>query len=165
MSFILSNERDAGPAETLQAFENYRRYLSANQARFPASAFALASSDWYFDGHDHRSPHDGWLESVAIDERGTRVRQENRTCSIRIVLVGAYHDCRIELHYAKVHSYRFEHVDAGSGAGDWRYDEFRLDDESRVIHEIEWATSHGRSATWLIAAADVQFKILPMHRD
>lgn len=53
-------------------------------------------------------------------------------------------------------------LDSGKGAGDWRYDEFRLADDGRVIHEIEWSSGYGRGASWLIEAADVQFKILPM---
>jgi hypothetical protein len=165
MSFILANEWDAGPAAAIQALEDYRRYPSANQARFPVGAFALASLNWCFDANDHRSPHDGWLESVMIEERGTGARRENRACSIRVVLLGAHHDCRIELNYAKVYSYRFENFDSAKGASDWRYDEFRLADGGRAIHEIEWATGHGRGASWLIEAADVQFKILPMESD
>ena len=162
MSFILSNERDAGPAELTQAFEAYRRYLSAHQARFPVGAYALASSNWYFDANDHRSPHDAWLESITIEEHGTSARRENRACSIRVVLLGAYHDCRIELIYPKVYSYRLENHDSDKGAADWRYDEFRLAEDGRVIHEIEWASGPERGANWLIESADVQFKILPM---
>jgi hypothetical protein len=78
------------------------------------------------------------------------------------VLLGAYHDCRIELTYPKVYFYRFGSRDSGTGAGDWRYDEFRLTDDGRVIHEIEWAFGPARGASWLIEAADVQFKVLPM---
>jgi hypothetical protein len=164
MSFILSNERDAGPVEVVQAFDAYRRYLAANQARFPVGAYALATSNWYFDANDHRSPHDGWLESITLEERGTGARRENRACSIRVVLLGAYHDCRIELTYPKVYSYRLGSHDSGAGAGDWRYDEFRLTDDGRVIHEIEWASGPNRGSNWLIESADVQFKVLPMQR-
>ena len=161
MSFILSNEREARPGAVVQAFEAYRRYLAANQARFPVGAYGLASSDWYFNANDHRSPHDGWLESLALEERGAGARQEIRSCSIRIVLLGAYHDCRIELIYPKVHSYRLGNRDAGSGAGNWRYDEFRLTDDGHVIHEIEWASGPEPGGSWLIEASDVQFKVLP----
>jgi len=165
MSFILSNERDAGPAELVAAFDAYRRYLSANQARFPVGAYALASSNWYFDANDHRSPHDGWLESITLEERGTGDRRGNRTCSLRMVLLGAYRDCRIELIYRKVYSYHFENIDSGNGTGDWRYDEFRLADDGHVVHEIEWASGPARGAKWLIEAADVEFKILPKEGD
>lgn len=162
MSFILSNERDRGPTEAAQAFEAYRRYLATNEARFPVGAYALASSDWYFDANDHRSPHDTWLESVTIDERGTGARREKRSCSIRVVLLGAYHDCLIELIYSNVSSYSLENSHALRGTGDWRYDEYRLTDEGRVLHEIEWAAGAERGARWLIEAADVQFKVLPI---
>lgn len=77
------------------------------------------------------------------------------------MLLGAYHDCRIELPYGKAYSYRFDHLDASKSAGDWRYDEFRLAGDGRVIHEIEWVSALSRNANWLFEAADVQFKILP----
>ncbi len=162
MSFILSNERDLGPAGIGQAFEAYRLYLAANQARFPVGAYALASSSWYFDANDHRSPHDAWLESVTIDDIGTGARRENRACSIRVVLLGSCHDCRIELSYSNVSSYSLENSNSGQRAGDWRYDEFRLTEEGQVLHEIEWSAGPERGARWLIEAADVQFKVLPI---
>lgn len=162
MSFILSNERDAGPAKLSEAFEAYRRYLASNRARFPVGAYALASSDWYFDANDHRSPHDGWLESITLEEHGTGARRATRSNSIRIVLLGAYHDCRIELIYPKVYSYRLGSRDSRTGAGDWRYDEFRLTEDGRVLHEIEWIRGHAHGTSWLIEADDVQFKILPV---
>jgi hypothetical protein len=112
MSFILSNERDAGPVELVQAFAGALR--------------------------------------------------QDPACSIRVVLLGAYHDCRIELTYPKVYSYRLGSRDSGAGAGDWRYDEFRLTDDGRVIHEIEWASGPERGANWLIEATDAQFKVVPM---
>ena len=162
MSYILSNDRDADPVKLVQAFDAYRSYLAANQARFPVGAYALASSNWYFDANDHRSPHDGWLESITVEEHGTGARGENRACTIRLVLLGAYHDCRIELTYPKVYSYRLGSRDSATGAGDWRYDEFRVTDDGCVIHEIEWASGAERGASWLIEAADVQFQVLPM---
>jgi hypothetical protein len=162
MSFILSNERDSGPDGAKRAFDTYRRYLQEQRERFPAGAWALATSSWYFDGDDHRCPHDGWLEKLEVDEVGTGARRANRICSIRILLLGAYHDCLLELTYPAVHSYLIENMGSPEGVGDWRYDEFRVTDDGRLIHEIEWATPGGHGARWVIEAADVQFNILPL---
>ncbi len=79
-------------------------------------------------------------ESLTIEEHGAGARGENRACAIRVVLLAAYHDCLIELTYPKVYSSNLGSRDSATGAGDWRYDEFRVTDDGRVIHEIEWAS-------------------------
>jgi hypothetical protein len=46
-------------------------------------------------------------------------------------------------------------LDVGRGHADWRYDELRLDDAGRVVHEIEWWKER-ETARWLITADDVE---------
>jgi hypothetical protein len=74
----------------------YRTYLQSVRHALPESVFALASSDWYFLPSEHRCPHDAWLESIIISEPSTGERHELRSASIRIRLLGAYHDGFIE---------------------------------------------------------------------
>ena len=155
--FILSPEREA---DAKRAFANYAEYLEKNRAGFPSSAYALATSDWYFDPAVHHAPHDAWLESLTIAEPSSGARSEIRKTAITIKLLGAYHDGYIELHYPEVFAYRLSAVGLATGHGDWRYDEFRLDQEGRVIHEIQWAAREV-DETWLIVACDVQHKWLP----
>ena len=81
-------------------------------------------------------------------------RHEQRTSTLTIRLLGAYHDGYIEFSYPDVYDYDIRGADVGQGHGDWRYDEFRLSDNGRVIHEIEWA-SFGRANRWMIEASDV----------
>lgn len=165
MSFILANERDEGPREMLTAFAKYRRYVEENRAGFPSGAYELASSNWYFDFHDHRCPHDGWLESLTMNEAQSGADAADRHCSIRLRLLGAYHDCIIEMHYPIVYSYQFENRASARGNRGWRYDEFRLSEGGRLVHEIEWAGSPGEEARWVIEAADVEFRVLPIEGD
>lgn len=155
--FILAPERDANP---LTAFADYAEYVKQNRAAFPPSAYALATSDWYFDSAVHHAPHDAWLESLTIAEPSSGSRREIRETAITIKLLGAYHDGYIELHYPRVFEYRFSAVELGRGHADWRYDEFRVDEEGRVLHEIQWWSARS-TATWLIVAADVQHRWLP----
>ncbi len=155
--FILANQRDS---DVEGAFNRYNEYLMKNSHRFPGSALALATSDWYFDFSSHEAPHDSWLEYVQVFESSTGERNELRTTSIRIRLLGAYHDGYIEFYYPAVFEYRFAAGIVEKGHGDWRYDEFRLDEEGRLVHEIEWDPYHG-SNTWLIVASDVHHKWLP----
>jgi hypothetical protein len=146
------------------AFARYQEYLTSVRGQFPARAYALATSDWYFNFNDHRAPHDAWLEQVSIDE--TRNPQgESPRLSITIRLLGAYHDGWIEFRYDDVSRYRIELApgdrDRGAGHRDWRHDEFRLAPGSRVEHEIEWWGGQS-TGTWLIEASDVEYRWIPM---
>jgi hypothetical protein len=66
MSYILADQRHRNVAA---AFAAYREYLRETMSRFPPSAWALASSEWYFGFSDSRCPHDSWLESVSLRRR------------------------------------------------------------------------------------------------
>jgi hypothetical protein len=156
--FILAEHRDVDATE---AFDKYRDYLRENQARFPASAFALASSDWYFDFRDCRCPHDAWLETALLEEPATGERREVRTSKLTVTLLGAYHDGYLEFVYPKVYAYQADMSHADHGHGDWRYDEFRVSEHGRVIHEIEWAASRP-TGRWLIEASDVLHRWIPL---
>jgi hypothetical protein len=157
MSYILAGQRDR---DVVTAFVAYREYLLERRSRFPPAAYALAASEWYFDFLDHRCPHDSWLESVTMGETSMGARHEQRTSTLTIRLLGAYHDGYIEFSYPDVYDYDFRGAHVSQGHGDWRYDEFRLSDSGRVIHEIEWA-SFGRANRWLIEASDVFHRWIP----
>ena len=161
MTFILGSQRmDVG--SVVAAFDEYRRYLESYRGRFPPSAWALATSDWYFDFTDHRCPHDGHLQSVKIKELEGAPETGGKLVSIKVHLRGAYGDGDIEFRYPRVYSYRltlFKDYNYGSrhGHADWLYDEFRWADERRVMHEIEWAGA-ADTAHWFIEASDVIFR-------
>ena len=135
-------------------------YLESVRGSMPESAFALASSDWYFSFTDHRCPHDAWLESVTISEPSSGDRHEVRSTSIRIRLLGAYHDGFIEFFYPSVVRYRLDASDCADGHQDWRYDEFRLSESGHVVHEIEWRGLHD-DVRWIIESSEVQFQWYP----
>lgn len=163
MSFILTAQRDV---ETVVAsFKRYHEYVTSHSERFPPSAFALATSNWYFDFSDHRCPHDAWLEEVIISEPATGARNQERVTEIRVRLLGAYHDGHIELRYLGVIRYSLSSSSSVRGIGDWLYDEFRIHSNGHLIHEIEWAGVHEEdSAHWLIEASDVIFEWIPNQR-
>src|SRR5829696_5008549 len=157
LMYILAPERDLYP---MSAFANYAEYLEQNRARFPPSAYALATSDWYFDSFIHHAPHDAWLESIVIEEPSSGSRREIRETAITIKLLGAYHDGFIELRYPRVFGFQLTTIEITKGHGDWRYDEFRVDEEGRLIHEIQWSAREA-TATWLIVASDVHHRWTP----
>jgi hypothetical protein len=157
VSFILSNERDR---DAVRAFERYRNYLQSVRHSLPESVFALASSDWYFSPSEHRCPHDAWLESVTISELSSGERRESRFTSIRIRLLGPYHNGVIEFVYPRVFRYSLDASAPAGGHRDWRYDEFRLSERGYVIHEIEWEGAQ-ETARWVIESSDVHFQWHP----
>ncbi|MDH3594597.1 MAG: hypothetical protein OEM93_07060 [Rhodospirillales bacterium] len=156
MSFILAGERDD---DVVAAFQNYRQYIEGLKDWFPRGAYELAVSDWYFDFTDHKCPHDAWLEELSIIENSKGERNEIRTSSIRIRLLGAYHDGFIEFHYSKVFQCDLRGHRIDRGHRDWRYDEFRLSESGHLLHEIEW-DGFGETGRWLIEADDVEYRWL-----
>lgn len=159
MAYILSAQRDQD-APTQGLWREYKQYLQANRTAFPPGAFALATSDWYFGCSDHRAPHDAWLEWARFEEPCLGDRHEVRALSLRVRLLGAYHDNYLEFFYPQVYSYALSHNTTSSGHGDWQYDEFRLSSRGHLIHEIEWTGAPGSEARWLIEASDVQLAII-----
>ncbi|MFO1184328.1 MAG: hypothetical protein U1E56_06035 [Bauldia sp.] len=158
MTYLLSS--DGRDEDVVGAFERYRLHLEYHRDSFPASAYALATSNWYFAASDHRCPHDARLTSAALTELSTS-RAGPGQISLHVRLLGAYRDGHIELIYPQVFSYRLAAGDCADGHRDWRYDELRLSDAGHVIHEIEWwgPTEVG---SWLIEASDVEFRWLPL---
>lgn len=160
MTFILSEQRSS--ETVVSAFEQYREYLTTHADRFPPGAFALASSDWYFDPSDHRCPHDAWLEKLSISETEKGERNEGRSTEIGVRLLGAYHDGEIELSYTGVTGFSLSAPSTKRGLGDWLYDEFRLHPDGHLIHEIEWAGFPNQAgARRLIQAVDVTYRWIP----
>ena len=152
MPFILGDQRDANAVE---AFRRYREYLESERRRFPEGAFALATSEWYFNPEDHRCPHDAWLQHVVVQEIGRGDRHQNRSSALSIQLLGAYHDLVLTFTYKRVYRYMLDADDIREGHSDWRYDEFRLSDAGILVHEIEW---RGEGVRWLIEADDVSLE-------
>lgn len=93
MAFILSS--DDGN-EATSGYQRYLEYLSTVKNKSQSSAYQLATSGWYFNFNDHRCPHDAWLESFTLSESSTGKRSEVRTLSLKVRLLGAYHDGHIE---------------------------------------------------------------------
>ena len=156
MAYYLSDERNK---DVVEAYRRYQEYLRQHEQEFPASAFALGTTEWYHDPNDHRCPHDGWLENLIVS--GTAVADKKRTTTILIRLLAAYHDGYIEFHYSEVFGHIFESPSCARGLGDWLYDEFRLSPNGHLIHEIEWAGFlGGELSRWMIEVRRI-FRWIP----
>lgn len=161
MSFILSEQLDADESNPNLLWYQYQEYVRRHEGAFPKSAFALATSEWFFGSDDHRSPHDAWLESMTFEEPSTGDRGEIRHLALRVRLLGAYHDLYLELFYPRVFSYSLDHAQVGEGHFDWRCHELRLSERGTLIHEIEWTGRQGIEGRWLLEVSDVQFSSTP----
>jgi hypothetical protein len=160
MAYILTKDRPNNSYEEWQSgWAAYCAYLESVRGQLPRSAYEFAAAPWHYDFADHRSPHDGWLETLIIREPASGGRKENRSLELVTRLFAAYHDGFIELRHSDVGSYSLASGYAsGRGHGDWLYDEIRLSGQGRVLHEIEWASG----AHWLIECGDVAYRWLPL---
>lgn len=154
MTYILAPERDENPKA---AFQAYGDYLRQNEARFPPSALALVTSDWYLGSTDHRAPHDAKLQSASFEEGCAADDQETPTLALKVRLLSAYQDLQLEFRYPRLYCYTLGGASVAGGHGDWRYDEFRVTESGHLLHEIQWWSSR-ELATWLIEADDVIFR-------
>jgi hypothetical protein len=160
MAYILLKDRPQNSYEEWQSgWSNYCAYLESVKNRLPPSAYDFASAPWHYDFDDHRAPHDGWVDEIVIRESTMGEQKENRALEIVVRLFGAYQDGHIELRYSEVQSYLLASGDTiGLGHGDWLYDEIRLSDRERVLHEVEWS----RGNRWLIECRDVTYEWRPL---
>jgi hypothetical protein len=154
MSFILDAERKV---DCDGAFKRYRDYLQSVKGSFPPGAYALATSDWYFDLTTKGNPHDARLISLTIDDSASL---DLVPPSITVRLKSAQEDGVIEFHYSEVFHYAFTYQGDFYGHQDWRYDEFRITDKNHLIHEIEWCGAI-KTGKWLIEASDVCYTWIP----
>jgi hypothetical protein len=153
MVFILA--ADGRDEDGNDGFLRYQEYLEQSRNAFPPSAYNIAASDWYFNFADRRCPHDSWLETCTLHEIPTGLRKGERTLSLTVRLLGAFHDRHIELRYPTVFAYRFDISHGERGQRDWRYDELRLSDRGHLLHEIEWYGSRP-TGSWIIEASDLE---------
>jgi hypothetical protein len=158
MAFILA--ADARDIDVHGAFRRYQEYLESVRDVFPPSAFALATSDWYFNPNDHRCPHDAWFESLNLSEPFFGKQGKERSLSLNVRLLGAYHGGYIELCYLQLFRYALNVSHGEHGQRDWRYDELRVSERGHLVHEIEWCGARG-IGVWVIEASDLEYRWVP----
>jgi hypothetical protein len=151
-------------SERSSKMEAYRNYLYSIRDHLSRGAYEFATADWHYDFANHQSPHDAWLESLVVLEPSSGDRMQEREIEIRVSLLGAYHDGRIELVYSGVRSYSFdlpfgaERKAAKTGHGDWLIDEVRLSDNGFALHEIKFSSG----STRLIECEEIKYAWLPI---
>ncbi len=147
MAYVLRADGVHGSPEALSAaWRRYRAHIESIAKRLPDDARGFALADWHYNHADHRCPHDAWLEHLSVWYATGGERRTSRNAQVTARFLGAYHDGFLELCY--FNAIRTEFTGC---AGDWLYDEVRLDDDGRVLHEIEFQGGH-----WLICCEDLR---------
>ena len=165
MTYILDIPDDIPRENWLQVFngyrDRYREYLASLEGKLPSSAYAFATAEWHYDYHDHRCPHDAWVEHLTIQEPSSGERRQIRGLDIQVRLLGAYHDGYIELSYKNVNGYQLSYAPGPScgGHSDWLVDEIRLSEHGNVVHEVVFWSN----ARWYIECEDIEYKWLPFN--
>ncbi|MBX7172137.1 MAG: hypothetical protein K1X72_14325 [Pyrinomonadaceae bacterium] len=164
MAFVLSNDfgKDDGTKDYLENFKKkwkeYFSYLDSIKEKLPNSANNFATADWHYNFNDSRCPHDAWIDDVIIHENAEGDRKQFRSIEIKIVLLGAYHNGKLEIIYKNVKGYSISKIaDNGDCHGDWMRDEIRLSENGLVLHEIDWLLE----PNWTIECEDIEFHWKP----
>jgi hypothetical protein len=137
-----------GPGDTPIDTTPYPAYLAEVADRLPPGARAYAGAPWHYDFHDHRCPHDAWLESLTFHESPADDRP--RRVDLVLRLLGAYHDGHLELRYTDVTHYTATMPLGPRGHGDLMIDEVLLADDGQISHNIAF-----EDGTWQITCRDL----------
>ena len=158
MRFFTDIMHDADPAEIAARFDAYFEHLESIRDRLPARVYEFAAAPWHYDSGE-RGLHDSLVESLVIEEIASGDRHQARSIQIRVALLSAYHDRRIELAYRRVYKYELFTPSSFSlpprgktGHGDWLYDEIDVSSDGFPVHEARFS----RGARWLIECEDIE---------
>ncbi len=135
--------------------KKYFDYIHSIKEKVPKSVYDFASNDDHYNLLSHDSLHDAWLNFFEIREDASGARSENRKAIVNIELLAPFHDKKIHLKYKIVRRVSIEQKECNvaDGHGDLLIHEFRLGEESSIIHEIVF--DHG--GTYLIEFEDFEF--------
>jgi hypothetical protein len=149
------------PARVKSNFDAYGRYLEEHKEDFPREAYEFATANWHYDPQHHACLHNTWVESLEVIESTSTYHEKLRQTDIRLTLLGAYNDGRIEINYENVNGYRLGLASSNTAVnshGDWLIDEIRLTESRSLIHEIKF----WKDGNWQIECSNIRFKWIPL---
>jgi hypothetical protein len=165
MQFLIFHHED--PIARIQSnWEAYKNHLDLIQEKLPLKTRDFVLTDWYYNTHDPRCPHDAWVEHASLKEDATGDRRQIRKINLEVRLLGAWHDGHIDFIYRDVKAYSLKRPENvwlppdNTGHGDWLYDEVRLSADNRIVHEIAFANK----AEWLIECLEIEYKWIPFEK-
>lgn len=122
---------------TLEQWQAIARYNAEIRNLLPNGARSFVFSDWHYNYHDPRCPHDSWIKSIDFKF----ATDDTNVIGIVLHLLGAFHDRHISIEYENVTDLLFNGKlisDAGRNV-EWIYDEVHLLPSGRLEHVIEFS--------------------------
>lgn len=121
----------------------------------------MSQHEWYRDATDPRCPHDGWLQHFEMKIEGGDGDEDQCVRTIRIVLLAAYHNGTITIHYRHVAGYDVMLRDPRSPGKiarrrDWLSDTVESLPDGTTKHIIEW-----EDAVWTIESREAEYEWTP----
>ena len=123
-----------------ESFDDYLEYLESHRDQIPKDVYDFIIDPRRHTLDDPGSLHDSWLESLSISEH----RNSPSTATLTLRLLGQQHDRYLILTYSDIVTYNITGdrtpFYAATYHGDVLYHEIRVSDDSKLTHEIEFAT-------------------------
>lgn len=150
MSFKLSQQLDA---DSVTAFELYRKYIERNRSYFPESVLKLYENQEWQGGTLNKGPMDSILNRLRINI------DENQ---IELELTKRLSGFKIFIQYNSITEYNIQRQK--KEVLTWRYEQFRYIDSYRkyrtqekiFAHDIEWTSGE----IFTIEAKEINFKFI-----
>jgi hypothetical protein len=124
-----------------ERWERIDEYNASIESRLPKEARSFVISDWHYNFHDVRCPHDSWLETIEF-VKAKGFGKDRKLSSIRLKLLGAFHDRWIFVEYLEVRDFLIsgQMVLPNGRNQDWIYDEVHLSDSGLIEHVVQFET-------------------------
>jgi hypothetical protein len=150
-----TNDYKALKASTEAAFlagRNYSLHIQRIGPKLPPETRDFVMSSSYRDWNSHDCPHDAWLQDLVFKVEPDAIKRQ----SLRIVMVllGSFHDRILGFEYRNVIECDIDiSRNNKKSPGDWLYDEFDVEDDGFITHEILWQFGN----PWKITAEKILF--------
>lgn len=139
-------------------FDSYFSYIESIKDKLAPHVYSFASDFRFYGLQDHSSLHDAWLDYLNIAEPAKGERRELRGIEIEAKFLGPFHDRYIFLRYLNVVAFELRTPESlghfpseRTGHGDLLLHELRLEDNSILVHEIEFS----RGSVFVIKCRDL----------
>ncbi len=159
----IMHDPDIDRSEIKARFDAYYQRIESIREQLPVGVYEFAAAPWHYDNGE-QGLHDSWVESLIVDEVASEDNLQERSLQIRVRLLSAYQDRRIELYYKNVRKYRLQTPSRfkyppsyKTGHGDWLYDEIDVSRSGFVVHEVRFS----RGSRWLIECEDIEIFFSP----
>ena len=126
-------------------FDQYFEYLERIKNKLPKSLYEFAADQSRYTLTGPQTTHDSWLVFITVQEDAPTEENGLRPIRIELRLLGPYHDRYFDFSYQRISNYTFDlpkssNLPPYSGHGDLLFQEFRLSDDNKLCHELQFSS-------------------------